>query len=449
MTAPASNIVSSERFLPNDVVTEDSAALRFVELHGDRLRYCHSSGTWYRWNDLYWQPDRTSIAFHWARELVRQLAEDLDERRRYVTSKVAFAAGVERFAKSDPAITTTADCWDTDPFLLGTPGGTLDLRSGKLRVPSQHDGITKVTSVAPLNEPCPRWHSFLRQAMNGDEETIEFLQRWLGYCLTGDTREHALIFCHGGGGNGKGVFLNTVTRILGDYATTAAMDTFTAAKGDRHSTELAMLRGARLVTASETEEGRAWAEARIKQLTGGDPITARFMRQDNFTFQPNFKLTIIGNHKPVLKNVDDAARRRFNIVPFLFKPEKPDRELEQKLMREAGGILQWMVDGCLAWQKDGLKRSSTVLKATQGYFDDQDLFGQWLDECCTVKIGNSEHWDKSTSLFDSWTDFAHKAGEHPGSIKSFKQNMTLRNFEYFRDKERRGYRFVRVQSATP
>ena len=145
---------------------------------------------------------------------------------------------------------------------------------------------------------------------------MRFLQQIVGYCLTGDTREHALFFIYGPGGNGKSVFLNTVSAIIGDYATTAAMDTFVASKSDRHPTDLAGLRGARLVAASETEEGRAWAEAKIKAITGGDPISARFMRQDFFTYRPQFKLVIVGNHKPVLKNVDDAAERRFNIIPF-------------------------------------------------------------------------------------------------------------------------------------
>ena len=161
-------------------------------------------------------------------------------------------------------------------------------------------------------------------------ELQRFLQQMAGYCLTGDISEHALFFVYGTGGNGKGVFLNTVAGILGDYAATAAMDTFTASQGDRHPTDLAMLRGARLVTAAETEEGRAWAESRIKQLTGGDPITARFMRQDFFTFQPAFKLVIVGNHKPVLRNVDEAARRRFNIIPFTRKPPKPDQAARGK-----------------------------------------------------------------------------------------------------------------------
>ena len=190
-----------------------------------------------------------------------------------------------------------------------------------------------------------------------------------------------------------------------------------------------MLCGARLVTASETEEGRAWAEARIKQMTGGDRITAHFMRQDNFTFTPQFKLTIVGNHRPVLHNVDEAARRRFNIVPFLLKPEKVDNELEAKLMREAGGILKWMIEGCLDWQKNGLVRPESVKAATESYFSDQDLLGQWIEDCCDVRPGNRDIWDRSADLFENWTEYAQKAGEHPGTKKSFGMSMQKRGFE--------------------
>jgi P4 family phage/plasmid primase-like protien len=161
---------------------------------------------------------------------------------------------------------------------------------------------------------CPTWLGFLEDATQADAGLVRFLQQIAGYCLTGDTREHALFFIYGPGGNGKSVFLNTLNGILADYAETAVMDAFAASAHDKHSTDIAMLRGARLVSVSETEEGRAWAETRVKQLTGGDKVTARFMRQNNFTFTPRFKLVIVGNHKPVLTNVDDAAKRRFNML---------------------------------------------------------------------------------------------------------------------------------------
>jgi putative DNA primase/helicase len=434
---------TSRRF-SNDIVTEDSAAVEFVDRHCDVLRYCHSTGAWFRWNGVFWHKDQTGIAFQWARELARQLAENQDDvRKRYITNKTSFASGVERFAKGDPMVAVTIDYWDSDPLLFGTPGGTVDLRTGELRESRQQDGITKCTSVAPSNTGCSRWLKFLEEATAGDRELIRFLQQWCGYSLTGITREHALVFVYGPGGNGKSVFLNIVTNILHAYATTAAMDTFTASNSDKHPTDLAMLRGARLVTASETEDGRAWAESRIKQMTGGDKIAARFMRQDFFEFSPQFKLTIVGNHKPVLRNVDEAARRRFLIVPFEQKPAEPDRQLEQKLMAEAPGILQWMIEGCLDWQANGLVKPQSVIAATQEYFSDQDLFEQWLEEECRCEKDNTYLYASSTELFTSWKEFAMRAGHPPGSRQSFGGQMARHGFRYKRDRNGRG--FVGIQ----
>jgi putative DNA primase/helicase len=268
--------------LPNDIVTEDSAAVQFVELYGDDLRYCCDIASWFRWKDNCWLRDRKDVAFQWARKLARQLAENQDERKRYITGKTSFASGVERFAKGDERIAVDIEYWDQDPWLLGTPAGTVDLRTGELRSSVREEGITKITAVAPNDDDCPLWRRFLSETTGDDQELIRFLQQWCGYSLTGMTREHALAFVYGPGGNGKSVFLNVVVAILGQYATTSAMDTFTASHGDKHPTDIAALRGARLVTASETEEGRAWAESRIKQMTGGDRLSARFMRQDFF-----------------------------------------------------------------------------------------------------------------------------------------------------------------------
>ncbi|MET0364141.1 MAG: phage/plasmid primase, P4 family, partial [Sphingobium sp.] len=310
-------------------------------------------------------------------------------------------------------------------FLLGTPGGTVNLRTGEMTPSSPTDFISKQTAITPEHGEPVVWLKFLREALKADTALIRFIQQWVGYTLTGDTREHALAFIFGDGGNGKGVFQNTVTGIMGDYAVTAGMETFTASKHDRHSTELAMLRGARLVTASETEEGRAWAEAKIKSITGGDPITARFMRQDNFTFKPQFKLMIAGNHAPTLRNVDDAMRRRFNIIPFVNRPERPDRQLEEKLKAEWGQILAWAIRGCRDWLEQGLTRPEVVLTATKEYFAEQDLYGQWFEERCDLTAGRFELCSK---FYADWTAFAKEHGEEPGSNKSFGQMMKKRGF---------------------
>jgi putative DNA primase/helicase len=335
--------------------------------------------------------------------------------------------------------------WDVDPYLLGTPGGTVDLRTGTLRTSRPEEGITKTTAIAPaISAACPTWERFLGEATDNDPDLIHFLQQWAGYCLTGDVVEHALVFGYGPGGNGKTVFLNTITGILNDYAVTAPADTFSASIGDRHPTELAMFRGSRLVAASETEQGRRWAESRIKQLTGGDPITARFMRGDFFTFEPEFKLMIVGNHQPTLVNVDDATRRRVNIVPFLHKPERPDLLLGEKLRGEWPGILRWMVDGCLDWQANRLTRPRSVLDATASYFDDQDLFGQWLASCCEVQTGNDRLTDTTSNLYSSWAAFAAQAKEKAGSHRSFSMEMQKRKFQPGRSEARRYFKGVRL-----
>jgi putative DNA primase/helicase len=357
------------------------------------------------------------LAYSYCREVSRKVSDKLSPRERAPLRKAAFAAGVERLARSDRAHAVNQSAWDQDAWLLGCRGGVVDLRTGQLEVADPSQGITKHAAAAPSGTGCPTWLRFLSEATAGDNEMVEFLQRWCGYCLTGDTREHALIFLYGSGGNGKSVFLNTIDRIMGDYATTAAMDTFTSSRGDKHPTELALLKGARLVSSSETEEGRAWAESRIKQMTGGDPISARFMRQDFFTYIPQFKLTIVGNHAPALANVDEAARRRFNIVPFTVKPENPDRELEAKLEKEWSAILQWMIDGCVMWQTDGLKRPESVVAATEQYFAGQDLTAQWMEECTRVETGNEHLFETSADLFKSWSDFAKSNGEEVGTSK--------------------------------
>lgn len=413
---------------PEDMeLTEDGVARAFTARFKGRLRFDHEAGAWYEWMGDHWRRDGTGLAFQFAREVARKLSEDGGTREQATARKKGFAAGVEAFARVDRAHAVTQAVWDQDPFLMGVRGGVVDLRTGELLPADPAHGITKRAAVAPAaTADCPIWLGFLDQATGGDLEVIGFLRRWLGYCLTGDTREHALIFVYGPGGNGKSVLLNTVTRLMGDYATTAAMDTFTTSKGDKHPTELALLRGARLVTASETEEGRAWAEARIKQMTGGDPVTARFMRCDFFTYQPQFKLTIVGNHAPALSNVDDAARRRFNILPFVRKPEKPDRELEAKLEAEWPGILRWMIEGTGEWLRDGLGQPESIRAATANYFSEQDMVARWIEERCTLTPANPTHYETAAELFASWSDFAKAAGEPAGTQKRLAPKLRMR-----------------------
>lgn len=216
---------------------------------------------------------------------------------------------VEHLAQADRRIAATAEQWDADPWLLNTPAGTIDLRTGTTTAHSYSDYLTKITGVSSCDScPTPTWLAFLKRITDNDESLVAYLQRMAGYGLTGSTQEHALFFLYGTGANGKSTFVNALTNCLGDYHRAAPIETFTALEQERHPTDLAGLRGARLVIATETEEGRRWAESKIKALTGGDKISARFMRQDFFDYNPQFKMIIAGNHKPGLRSVDEAKR---------------------------------------------------------------------------------------------------------------------------------------------
>lgn len=389
------------------IANEDSLALIFAEKFKDELRYDHTVGKWYRFNGSYWQVEATLAALDYARSLIREFNKSHDK----TLPKYRTAHAVEMFARSDRRLATTYENWDRDPWLLCTPTGLVNLRTGIFTENAASYGITKCTTVGRSDQKTPIYKQFLDEITQGDQSFQRYLQQIAGYCLTGDIREHALFFVYGGGGNGKSVFVNVLKDILGSYAQTAAMETFTATKYDRHPTELARLVAARFVTASETESGRAWAESRIKQLTGGDPVAARYMRQDFFEYMPQFKLVFIGNHAPILSSVDQAERRRFQIIPFNFKPKTPDKALPQKLKQEYGGILQWMINGCLDWQRHGLIVPEIVRQETQNYFSEQDLFSQWLCECTKKSVLGGE---PTARLFASWSNWAKSNGQDPG-----------------------------------
>ena len=332
-------------------------------------------------------------------------------------------------------------------MLLNTTAGVVDLRDGQLRSHFPTDLMTKSTSVLAAGA-CPLWLKFLAEITHGNQALVEYLRRVCGYALTGLTTEHALFFAFGTGANGKSVFLSTLAGVLGDYHRTAPIETFVASTGDRHPTELAGLRGARLVTATETEEGRRWAESKIKALTGGDRIAARFMRQDFFEFDPQFKLMIAGNHKPGLRAVDESIRRRFHLIPFAvtIPPEDRDTRLVDKLRDEWPGILAWAIEGCLRWQESGLGVPESVRGATDDYLTAEDSVAAWLAEACELDVQSSA---SSAQLFKSWAAWADRAGEPAGSGKRLAQALETKGFVPRRTSRWRGFRGLRIRDPDP
>lgn len=404
---------------------DDELALRFSTKYAQALRYVASWGCWMSWDGAIWRRDDTLRVYDLVRATCRQASAEA--KAPSLQTKLASGrtvAAVEHLARSDRRHAATAQQWDLDGWVLNTPRGIVDLSSGNLRPHDPQAHMTKTAAVTPYGE-CPLWLKFLGDVTAGDAALQGYLQRVAGYALTGSVREQALFFAYGTGGNGKGTFLNTIQAILKDYACVADPETFTASPSPRHLTELARLQGARLVVAQETEEGKQLAEARVKAITGGDPITANFMRRDPFTFLPQFKLFISGNHKPALRNVDAAIRRRFNMVPFDVRITNPDPDLTDKLREEWPGILQWMVDGCLAWQASRLSPPAAVLAATAEYFEAEDAFAMWMAQCCEM-VDRAEA--RGGDLFKSWEKWARGAGEPVGSQKRFSQALVSRGF---------------------
>jgi putative DNA primase/helicase len=424
--------------------SEGRLAVDFVAEHGQAIRYVPELGKWFHWDEKRWSDDKMRRVESRVRDFCFSLSAACNSPP--LAKKLASAAMVSavlKLVQQDEKVKASIDQWDADPWLLNTPDGVVDLRTGRLGDHDPRFYCTKMTEVAPCGS-CPLWLEFLKRVVN-DEEQRHYLQRVFGYALTGLTTEHALFFLYGTGANGKSVTLTTVAGILADYARTAPMETFTASNGERHPTDIAGLLGARLVVANETEEGKQWAESKIKSLTGGDRVSARFMRQDFFDFTPQFKLFVAGNHKPGLRTVDEAMKRRIQLVPFTMTIPKGerDRNLSEKLKSEWPGILKWMIEGCREWQRlGGLRQPQAFIEATEEYLNAEDDIASWLEERCEQ---DPDCMTSSSTLYASWEEWSRRTGRRggAGSQKAFSQKLADRGFEKKRNKD--GQHFTGIQ----
>jgi putative DNA primase/helicase len=425
---------------------DDAIAVQFSQRYGKDLRFTAVWGRWNHWNGCFWERDDTLKVFEIVRQLCREVSSGCgDDKLGRRIGSASTVAAVERLVRADRRHAATVDQWDGDPWLLNTPGGTIDLRTGVLRAASRDDYCTKMTYATPGGE-CPLWVDFLSRVTDHNVELQGFLQRLCGYSLTGITREHAMFFFYGTGANGKSVFINTISGLMGDYAKTAPIETFTASVSEQHPTDLAGLHGSRLVTTTEVEDGKRWAESKLKRITGGDKVPARFMRQDFFEFEPQFKLLIAGNHKPGIRAVDEAMRRRIHLVPFTvtIPAEERDEELTEKLRAERDGILRWMIDGCLAWQRQGLNPPAIVRDATEEYLAAEDAIGTWLDERCDI---GPTYLSAVADLYASWRGWCEQNGEPVCSRKRFSQNLETRGFSRERSSGARGFRGLTLKEG--
>jgi putative DNA primase/helicase len=404
--------------------TEGALAAVFAETYTPFFRYVKKWDKWFRFDGVRWVEDDVHKVWTILRPICYQSAAMLNEgseQRTLAATRTIVA--VEKIARADSRLAATTDQWDADPMLLNTPAGVIDLRTGQMREHRAEDFMTKVTAVAPDFEMAtPLWAAYLDKVTKNDKDFQTYLARCLGYALTGSVEEHALFFLFGTGGNGKSTLLSTVSHIFADYATVAPIEMFTDTYGNHHPTEFANLRGSRLVTATEPEEGHRWNEAKIKTMTGGDAIAARFMRQDWFHFIPQYSLMIAGNSRPHLRVVDKAITRRFVLLPFVAEITEGEKDTKyvEKLKTEAPGILAWMVNGCLDWQKIGLASPSTVTTATNSYLKAENIFAQWFEE---RYVADKDGWVTSAEFYADWCEYADDHGEPMGSAKKLTQRI--------------------------
>ncbi|MDA8170448.1 MAG: phage/plasmid primase, P4 family [Nitrospiraceae bacterium] len=359
-------------------------------------------------------------------------------------------------AQSEPEIYANINNFDADPYLLNCLNGTLDLRTGYFREHKREDLCSKIIPVEfnPHAE-FPVWQAFLERVTGGNRELISYLQRAAGYSLTGKVGEHVLFFLFGTGRNGKSVFIETMQALMGDYACAMNIDSLVVKKfGQGIPNDIARLAGSRYVSTSETSEGQRLDESRIKDLTGGDKITARYLHKEFFDFYPQFKLWIRGNHKPQIRGTDDAIWERIHLIPFTVQipKEERDKELIIKLRRELSGILNWAVAGCLEWQKFGLNPPEEVCHAVKDYREQMDVLGEFIaDSCVTVSNcdfvkercrGGCKYKISAGALYEAYEKWAKKSGQIIVPKKAFGMSMTERGVQ--RDKTRDGHLYVGI-----
>lgn len=428
-------------------LTDDGNALRLVDSWHDKIRHCPQRGKWLTWDDYRWVWDDSGLVNEAARHVIRTMPGDADpvqKHRHRSLSRRALDAMIA-LARTDPRIVVQANQLDADPYALCTPAGVVDLRDGKLTQPDPAHNHTRSTSVPPDPDGAtPRWNRFLEQTFAGHAELTAYVQRIAGYSITGAVTHHVLPFLHGSGGNGKSVFLDVLRAVLGDYAATAPAG-FLMASREQHETEIARLHGLRFVIASEVNQEARFDEAKVKLLTGGDALTARFMHKDYFTFSPTHHLWLMGNHKPaVTSGGGESFWRRLRLVPFTNTVPVGDRDddLAQRLItEEAPGILAWLIDGAVASHPDrgGLRDPSSVLTETRSYALEEDMVGRFLDDRCHLGGGDLVRTN-TKDVLDAYRQWCKDEGSRPTSNTVFGRELRTRfDIETERSHGRRYY----------
>ena len=366
---------------------------------------------------------RDATALHGVDEKLRErLIRDARATRR--EARIAAAASLCSIMEGFGA---SLSDFDADPWSINCLNGVIDLRTGELREHNSEDLHTKQVAVHyDPNATCPNWVEFLHSVFADDRELVDYVQRCLGYASSGITNEQVLFFLHGAGANGKSTLLDTVSYVLGDYSQKAPSTLLMKRREESIPTDVARLVGTRFVVANETEQGAAWNEPQVKDLTGDETVTARFLRQDFFDFSPSHKLFVAGNHRPTVRGTDEGIWRRIKLIPFsvTFSDSQRDKGLAQRLRAERAGILTWLVQGCLAWQRQGLAEPTVVSEETAQYRRDEDRIGQFLGDQCVS--GDPSYRVTRRDLYDTYAEWCRDNGLYAKSQIQFSKEISER-----------------------
>lgn len=423
-------------------LSEDAFAEQFAEDNGDDWRCVNAWDKWFHWDGEAWLEDRTNSRVDSVRQIFRaaqfwpNAGELTSSQRRAIFGRQVPMYAALRLAGTDKRIRAEPEIWDSEPWMLGVPGGVVDLQTGKLMESAREQHVTMRCSVAPERGTPTLWLDMLNRWMGGDEGVIGYLRRYLGYALTGDNREQCMTFFYGQAQSGKGTILRTIAGILGtdqqgsgkfrSYHYEAPISTFMESRSERHSTELAAFYKKRLITSEEPSAGAKWDEGKLKWITGGSQITARFIAQDNFSFTMTGKIIVAANHRPRLSTTDKAIRRRIHVVPFEHPVSDEDRDnlLDAKLREEWPRILHWLIEGCAEWQDVGLGLPERIASSTDEYLEAEDTIGAWLDEC-TERSADTD----GATLYRNYADWCARNGDNAWTRRAWANALMDRGFQ--------------------
>lgn len=417
-------------------------AERFIDLFGESVRYCYTERRWYWYDGQKWRADVEGAMERMADRSVRamdaelkayaqtdaQEGTDMEKAfQKHIKSSRSNKSKKALLAESQHHVPILPNQMDRHKMALNTPGGIINLKTGEILGHKPEYNLTKITSVdAGSNDDCPRWKAFLNEIFDGDRDLIRYIQKALGYSLTGSTAEQCMFFLLGSGKNGKSTFLDVVRDVYGDYASNIQPETIMVKKnaGAGINSDIARLKGARFVTSAEPDEAARLNEGLVKQLTGDDTVTARKLYSEEFEFKPEFKLWIATNHKPIIRGTDTGIWRRIHIIPFNVQipDEKVDKNLTHKLKAEMTAIFRWMLDGCALWQKEGLKMPRAVLNCVREYRREMDVISAFIEDCC-VNDGSVA----AKTLYAAYCQWADDNNEYRMSNTKFGMEM-MKNY---------------------